>query len=397
MRILFITESLSLSQNTGVATAVVALARALNHQSIDVELVAPTYVNNRQETEAFLDGLVAHLFNQPFGLPRTVVPALESFLSNKLSDFDLVHVHGLWRYPQWVATRLARRFNIPYIVSPHGMCEPFEMARKAWKKKIYLNLVGRQTLRTAAAIHAITNAEKDHCKQLQTCSYIRVIPNGVDIEPPLSNQLMERYLPQEVALIPSQNPVLLFMGRLHPKKGLDILIPAFTQLLQRHPGVWLVLAGPDPVGYQRELIELASSFQVQNRVLFPGMVTGLHKQALLQRADLFTLPSYSEGFSVAVLEALAAAKPVVISKTCYFNEVLSAGCGRVVDNSVSQLAQALSDLLDLDSPTRSLIGQRGRELVEQMYTWSSIAHQMHDLYGEVLTRTSRKPQIASRN
>jgi glycosyltransferase involved in cell wall biosynthesis len=259
------------------------------------------------------------------------------------------------------------------------------MARKAWKKKIYFNLIGRQTLRAAAAIHAITNAEKDHCKQLQTCSYIRVIPNGVDIDPPLSNQWMKRYLPHEVALIPSQNPVLLFLGRLHPKKGLDILIPAFTQLLQRHPEAWLVLAGPDPVGYRQALIELAHSHQVQNRVLFPGMVTGLHKRTLLQRADLFALPSYSEGFSVAVLEALAAAKPVVISKNCYFNEVLSVGCGRVVDNSVSQFAQALSDLLDLDSPTRAIIGQRGRELVEQVYTWPSIARQMCNLYQEVLS------------
>ena len=383
MRVLFVTESLSLSQNTGVAAAVVALARTLNQQNINVELAAPTQVNNREETEAFLDGLVAHLFNQPFALPRTVVPALGWFLSEKLPDFDLIHVHGLWRYPQWVATRLAQRLNIPYIVSPHGMCEPFEMARKGWKKKIYFNLVERHTLRGAAAIHAITNAEKDDCEQLQTCSHIRVIPNGVDIYPPLSNHLMERYLLHELALVPPENPVLLFMGRLHPKKGLDLLIPAFAQVLQRHPQARLVLAGPDPVGYRENLIKLAHSFHVQDRVLFPGMVTDLYKRALLQRADLFALPSYSEGFSVAVLEALAAVKPVVISQHCYFNEVLSAGCGRVVDNSVSQLAEALSDLLDLDCPTRAIVGQRGRELIEQEYTWPSIGRQMCDLYNSV--------------
>ncbi len=357
MRVLFVTESLSLRQNTGVAASVVALARTLNQQNIDVELVAPTQVNDREETEAFLDGLVAHLFNQPFGLPRTVVPALEGFLRKNLPSFDLVHIHGLWRYPEWVATRLARRLSIPYIVSPQGMCDPFEMARKAWKKKIYFNLVERYILRGAAAIHATTNAEKHYCEQLQTCGHVRVIPNGVDIYPPLSNQLMEHYLPHELALVPSQNPVLLFMGRLHPKKGVDLLIPAFAQVLQNHPEAWLVMAGPDPVSYQQSLIELAQSFQVQNRVFFPGMVTGLHKRALLQRADLFVLPSYSEGFSLAVLEALAAAKPVVISQNCYFNEVLDAGCGRVVDNSVPQLAQALSDLLDLDGSTRAIVGQ----------------------------------------
>jgi len=383
MRVLFVAESLSLRQNTGVAAAVVALARALTQQNINIELAAPTQVNNREETEAFLEGLVAHLFNQPVGLPRTVVPSLERFLSEKLPYFDLVHVHGLWRYPQWVATRLAQRLSIPYIISPHGMCEPFEMARKAWKKKVYFNLVERHTLRAAAAIHAITNAEKDDCEQLEICKHVRVIPNGVDIYPPLSNHLMESYLPHELALVPSHNPVLLFMGRLHPKKGLDLLIPAFARVLQHHPEAWLVLAGPNPVGYQEALIKLAHSFQVQDRVLFPGMVTNLYKRSLLQRADLFALPSYSEGFSVAVLEALAAAKPVVISQHCYFNEVLSAGCGRVVDNDVSQLAQALSDLLDLDCPTRAIVGQRGRELVEQEYTWPSIARQMGDLYHSV--------------
>ena len=384
MRVLFVTESLSLSQNTGVAAAAVALARTLTQQNITVELAAPTQVNNREETEAFLEGLVAHLFNQPFGLPRTVVPALGWFLNKNLPHFDLVHVHGLWRYPQWVATRLAQRFSIPYIVSPHGMCEPFEMARKGWKKKMYFNLIEKHTLRGAAAIHAITNAEKDDCEQLQTCSQVRVIPNGVDIYPPLLNHLVECYLPRELAVLPSQNPVLLFMGRLHPKKGLDLLIPAFAQVLQRHPEAWLVLAGPDPVGYRQTLIKLAQSFQVQDRVLFPGMVTGLYKRALLQRADLFALPSYSEGFSVAILEALAAAKPVVITQSCYFNEVLSAGCGRVVDSNVSQLTQALNELLDLDCPTRSILGQRGRELVDQLYTWPSIADRMGDLYHSVM-------------
>lgn len=396
MRVLFVTESLSLSQNTGVAAAVVALAHTLNQQNIKVELAAPTQVNNREETEAFIEGLlVAHLFNQPFGLPRTVVPELGWFLSENLPDFDLVHVHGLWRYPQWVATRLAQRFSIPYIISPHGMCEPFELARKAWKKKMYFNLVERHTLRGAAAIHAITNAEKDDCEQLQTHNHIRVIPNGVDIYPPLLNHLMECYLPHELAIVPPQNPVLLFMGRLHPKKGLDLLIPAFAQVLRRHPEAWLVLSGPDSVGYRQVLVKLAHSFQVQDRVLFPGMVTGLYKRALLQRADLFALPSYSEGFSVAVLEALAAAKPVVITQHCYFNEVISAGCGRVVDNSVLHLAQALSDLLDLDCSTRAIVGQRGRELVEQVYTWSSIARQMSDLYQSVMKTRLEVSQCVS--
>jgi glycosyltransferase involved in cell wall biosynthesis len=389
MRVLFVAENLSLNRNTGVTSTAVSLARWLS-PSIEVELVAPTALSDREETEVFLRGLMAHLFPQPRLLPRTIAPALGQFLTRELPKFDLIHIHGLWRYPQWAAARCAQRLGIPYIVSPHGMCEPFELARKAWKKKVYFDLVERQTLQNAAAIHAITAAEQNHCAQLECQNPIAVIPHGVEILPFLSPAAIDRHLPPSVATIPPQAPVLLFMGRLHPKKGLDLLIPAFAQVLQRNPEAYLILAGPD-AGHQNMWVKLAQSLGIKERVLFPGMVTGASKQALLQRSDVFTLPSYSEGFSVAILEAIAAAKPVVISKFCYFDEVLKAQCGLVVDTNVAALAQGLNQILNLTSLSRSAMGRQGQQMIEHHYTWSATADQMRGLYQSVLHRPVMVP------
>lgn len=383
MKVLFLAESLSIRQNTGVASTMISLAQSLDRWA-EVELVAPTPATELEETQRCLSGLTAHLFPQPQFLPRTVVPALGRFVTNELPRFDLVHIHGLWRYPQWVASRRAQSLKIPYILSPHGMCEPFELARKAWKKQLFFNLVEKRTFQGAAAIHAITEAERGHCTQLEADKKIEVIPHGVEIQAALPAALIDFYLPPAIAAIPPQAPVVLFMGRLHPKKGLDLLIPAFAQVLQQHPSAYLVLAGPDATGYQANLVQLAKSFQIQERILFTGMLVGQQKQAMLQRADVFTLPSYSEGFSVAILEALAAAKPVVISKYCYFDEVTSVGCGQVVDTDISQLAQALNHLLALDAPARANLGQRGQQLIEHKYTWSIAAKKMMGLYQSVL-------------
>jgi glycosyltransferase involved in cell wall biosynthesis len=388
MEVLFVTESLSPSKNTGVASTAASLARSLSPWA-NVELIAPVELDDPDETEIFLQGLHVHLFPQPRGLPRTVVPALKQFLAKELPRFDLVHIHGMWRYPQWAAAHLAQQLRIPYIISPHGMCEPFELARKAWKKKIYFNLIEKRSFQEAAAIHAITEAERDQCNQLQHGKKIEVIPHGIDIAPPLPSSLVNRYLPPEMSSVPTEAPVLFFMGRLHPKKGLDLLIPAFAQILQHHPSTYLVIAGPDPVGYKKTLIQLARSHYVQERVLFPGMLTGQCKQAMLQRADIFTLPSYSEGFSVAILEALAAAKPVVISKHCYFDEVRSAQCGHVIDTDIPQLVLALNKFLDLDAVTRSATGLRGQRFIKQGFTWSTTAERMIQLYQSAVIPRSK--------
>lgn len=246
MRVLFVVESLSLSQNTGVSSTAISLARSLNHSAI-AELSSPTLPSDLEDTKRGLNGLTSHLFPQSPVLPCTVAPKLAQFLANELSRFDIVHVRGLWRCPQWIATRKAQRFNISYVVSPHGLCEPFGLARKGWKKKLYFNLIEKQTFQKSAAIHAITDAESSHSAQVGSAKKIEVIPHRVDVHPTLPLVLVNLSLPPEMSLIPKQSPVLLFMGHLRPKKGLDLLIPAFAQVLKAYPSAYLVLTEPDAI------------------------------------------------------------------------------------------------------------------------------------------------------
>ncbi len=380
MNILFIAESLTPRRNTGVANAVTGLAYALKAQGIQSELCAPLLQGDQLETLDALRGLTTHLFPQSPLLPRTVTPALGRFLDQSIQRFDLVHIHGLWRYPQWAAAQAAQRRGIPYVISPHGMCEPFEMARKGWRKQLHWNLLESHNLRQASTIHAITEEERSHCESLTKTS-VQVIPNGVTLTLPEEHvPELESHLP---LALPSPVPVLLFLGRLHPKKGLDLLLQALSQTAQDQP-VHLVLAGPDPVGYRATLLEQVNRYHLETRVHFPGMVTGLAKRALLARADAFVLPSYSEGFSIAVLEAMAAAKPVIITRRCYFDRVAEAGCGWVVEPTVAGLTDALSAFLKLTPEEWSTMGFKGKALVEKEYTWSVVARQMHELYRALL-------------
>lgn len=388
MRILLVAESFTPRRNTGIAVAVVSLARQLQKHH-EVVLASSVSHGDEEGTHAFLNGLSHRLFRQSLGLPRTVSPALGYYFEQEVGSFDLVHTHGLWRFPQWAATQAAHRYKVPYIVSPHGMCEPFELRNKAWKKKLFFQLFERRILEQAAAIHAITDAERNHCEQLHNGNNIRVIPNGVEIASPVTSHSLQEFLPETSSITP-QHQLILYLGRLHPKKGLNLLLPAFAKVLERHPKSRLVLAGPDPIGYKATLVEMSDALRLRDKVLFPGMVSGPTKLALLQRADLFVLPSYSEGFSMSVLEALAAARPVVITHQCYFDRVEEERCGRVVATSPLQIAQAINDLLDLEPTIRAEMGLRGRSLVERFFTWPVIAQQMSDLY----QTTARKQPVS---
>ncbi len=380
MNILLVAESLTPSRNTGVANAVTGLAYALKAEGIHAELCAPLGKGDQMETLNALRGLTTHLFPQSPLLPRTVTPALGRFLEQSTQRFDLVHIHGLWRYPQWVAAQAAQRRGIPYVISPHGMCEPFEMARKGWRKQLHWNLLERHNLGQASAIHAITEEERSHCERMIKTP-VQVIPNGVTVALPVEHAPeLESHLP---LALPSTVPVLLFLGRLHPKKGLDLLLQALSQSEQGQ-SIHLVLAGPDPVGYRATLLEQVNRYHLEARVHFPGMVTGLAKRALLARADAFVLPSYSEGFSIAVLEAMAAAKPVIITRRCYFDRVAEMGCGWVVEPTVPGLAAALSAFRKLTPEELTIMGFKGKALVEKEYTWSVVARQMHELYRALL-------------
>ena len=236
---------------------------------------------------------------------------------------------------------------------------------------------------------ALTEFEASSFRALGIETPIRIIPNGVDLEP-LRSGSAERA--GDRWGIPASAHVVLFLGRLHPNKGADRLLEAFGRLVPADPDARLVLAGPDEWNRAEELRAAVARLPAGS-VIVTGMVDASDKADLLARADLFCLPSRGEGFSMSVLEALASGTPAVISPECHFDEVEAAGAGRVVSSEPAALARALEELL-ADPEERRAMGARGRALAESRYTWDRVADETLAMYDEVRSESGRGSRCA---
>jgi glycosyltransferase involved in cell wall biosynthesis len=343
-----------------------------------------------------VDNLPVHYFRR-WWFGRSQKP-YEIFLSPEMGkqlrtlragDYDLILIHAHWSDVGRMAAGVAQRTGTPYIFYTHGCFEPWAFKHRHWKKIVYLRLIESRILQRAAGIVVCNDAETEQLRRLGILTPIRRIPWGVEIQdqgkmPP--RQSVDALFP---AL--SGSPFLLFLSRLHPKKGLDLLVSAFAELAADFPDWVLVLAGPDEDGYRISLERTVARSGIENQVLFTGLVTGKPKAALLAHADLFVLPSYSEGFPMVVAEALGYARPMVITTTCYVPEVAREGAGLVVPLDKGALARALRQMMEDDS-LRTNCSQNAFKVAQKYFTWDQVAEQTLAFYREAmeLTRASRQ-------
>jgi glycosyltransferase involved in cell wall biosynthesis len=286
-----------------------------------------------------------------------------------------VHIHGLWEQSTLIAARAARNATKPYVVSAHGMLQPWALNNKRWKKAIYGALIERANLKRARCLHALTSAEAQDYRSYGLSNPIAVIPNGVGL-PAQSDG--EMFLSRFPALRGKR--LILFLSRIHFKKGLDILCRAWASAAKRWPDAQLVLAGPDFENTRSAIEALVESFGLRERVTFTGMLDNTIKWSALSAAECFVLPSYSEGLSVSVLEAMGMGLPVIVTKQCNLPEVQERGCGWVIEPDANQLAEALHECLDAPSAAMARMSASGRLLVQNKYSWSIVGKQMSALY-----------------
>ena len=301
--------------------------------------------------------------------------SLRSEFDGLLKMSAAVHIHGLWETSTAVAARSAARLGVPYIVSAHGMLETWALANKAWKKRIYSALVENGNLNKAACLHALTEAEAEDYRRFGCRRPIAVVPNGVDGPEHADAADFLKLFPQL-----GEKKIVLFLGRIHFKKGLDLLIPAWAECAQKHSDAVLVIAGPDSENSLLGVKKLIEQHGIADRVVFTGMLDDRLKWSALAAAQCFVLPSYSEGLSVAALEALRMALPVILSDKCHLPEVAARGAGLVVETSVPSLAKALDRILDQSSAENLAMGNHGRSLAIESYSWPSVAEKMAELY-----------------
>ena len=304
---------------------------------------------------------------------------LREALDASAERFDLFHIHGLWHRPSALAARAAARAGLPYIVSPRGMLAPAALAIHKWRKRARLHTVDRRTLSRAALLHATSAAEAATFARLGLGLDVVVVPNGIDLDSTPTGD--GQRLRQRLRLSPAAR-VVLFMGRVHPIKRLDLLGEAVARLAI--PDVQLVIAGPDE-GHRQTLEPLFARSGVRAHWL--GPVEKADRADAFAAADVLTLCSDSESFGMAVVEAMGHGVPVVVTRTCPWPQVAENGAGRWVPQTADAIASALGEVLN-DRQLAASMADAGRRLVAQQYTWKAIGASMAAHYRTLSARSA---------
>ncbi len=294
-------------------------------------------------------------------------------LAFKQINSDLLHIHGLWMYPQLSAGRQAIRKQFPLIVSPRGMLDSWALKNSFWKKRVVSWLWQNEILKYASCIHALCESEYNSIRAYGLTNPVAIIPNGID-----SQDNERKYLPPwGKHLIPAKK-ILLFIGRIHHKKGMENLIKAWSKV--RYSDWCLVIAGWNQGGHEQYLKKIVADQKLKSDIFFIGPVFGDKKIACLQNADAFILPSFSEGLPMSVLEAWSYNLPVIMTKECNIPEGFLNKAAIEIQPNPNSIAKILKEFFALPEDERKRIGQNGFQLVKQKFTWPKIAEQMINVY-----------------
>lgn len=286
-----------------------------------------------------------------------------------------VHIHGLWEGSTAAAVGAARRAGRPYVISAHGMLEPWALRNKRWKKQVYAALVERGNVGGATCLHALTEAEVEDYRRFGARGPIAVIPNGVSVP---QGAGPEPFLAQHPEL--RGRRIVLFLGRIHFKKGLDILVEAWGRISESHPEARLVLAGPDSENTRAAVERHIAALGLASSVCLPGMLRGAEKWSAMAAAEAFVLPSYSEGLSVSALEAMGMGLPVILTTHCHLPEAARAGAGWEIPSEVGALTSVLQQMLGQPVAANRAMGANGQRLVRDRFTWNAVGAQMRAVY-----------------
>jgi glycosyltransferase involved in cell wall biosynthesis len=293
---------------------------------------------------------------------------------------DLVHIHGMWSPILAIAASVARSKNIPVMISPHGSLEPWALRYKHIKKWLALKIYQRAILRSASLFVATATKEMESIRKLHLYQPIAVIPNGVDVVPQHRCNDSQKEIKR-----------LLFLSRIHPIKGLHDLVEAWA--LVRQTGWRIVIAGGDEGGYRKKVEDLIRDKGLEADFEFLGYVEGKQKQACFNDADIFILPTYSENFGIAVAEALVNELPVITTTGAPWQDLVTYRCGWWVPPGVQGISSALTEMLKCDSHQLKEMGQRGRQVAVNKFSWDMIGVTALRVSEWVLNQSMPRPEV----
>ena len=400
MKILHVATTLG-AKNGGAAVACVEMCVALAERGHSVEIFTT-------DTDIPFDWQVQP--NQPFNHRGITIhffpiwqldyywisPSMFAALWRSVRAFDVVHIHSLYRFHLPVAAWVCRWFARPYIVKPHGSLDPFLFQYRRWRKLPHERLFDRQAYAHASAIHYAADEER---RLAESTAFIRavnanrpkapdavVVPEGVLIDKSIDRASIADGRARLIQKFPALRgkTIVLFLGRLNFKKGIDILVEAFATVKLTVPDAHLLFVGPDSDGYSAEIGKWLHLFGVAEQTTFTGMLHGAEKLAAFQLAHVFVLSSYTENFGIAIVEAMTQNCPVVISnKVNIWREIRDANAGLVTDCDAAQTATAILRVLH-EPQLANTLAENGLRLANEHFTWPVAAEKMEAIYSMVI-------------
>ncbi len=360
----------------GLFESVRCLSQSLQvDQGVDVEVLGMEDLHTREDVRAWLP-LTPRTFPaygpRKFGFSPGLGRALEE------ASPDVVHTHGLWMYPSVAAIGQARLKRFRRVVSVHGMLDSWAVRNSYWRKRIAGLIYENRHLRESACIRSLCKAETKAIREYGLTNPICVIPNGINLP-----ERKPSGLPPWAGKAPLDAGVLLYLGRIHPKKGLTNLIHAFARVQKDDfpaaRGWYLAISGWDQGGHEKELHRIAADAGARN-IVFLGPQFGEAKKAAYANANAFILPSFSEGLPMVVLEAWAYGLPVIMTPQCNIPEGFGADAAIRIDPTASGIMQGLRILFEMNDDQRSGMGARGFALVREQFTWKKISGEIKAVY-----------------
>lgn len=362
----------------GPPRSILGLCKALRRAGVEASVFTttangqedfPASVNGQQTFE----GVPVRYFPRRWPKRFFAVEGLAETLAATAGNYDLLHIHGLWNLTVWAAMRAARKAGLPYLISTRGMLDRGAMNHESARKFIAWHLAERENLMAASLLHATSSSEAEAIAAYKLNKPIVTIPNGIEFENFSSTKTHEE----------DTKKLIVFLGRIHPIKRLDLLAKAFAQVRLKCPEARLVIAGPDENDHRKTIEPLLAP--VADAVVWAGEVGEREKAELLGKASVLVLCSDSENFGLSVPEALAAGTPVVATRTTPWAEVETVGCGFLVEQTAPAIAAAITRLLNHPEEAAAM-GERGVQWVREKFGWDMVGRQMVDCYESVLSQ-----------